>query len=106
MMKKNIWRNITTLFFLSTFLFLRIGNLHVFSHFSDDSDDQVHCELCEIIAVSNDLTPFTNDVSVAVVPKLEINISKYKVNFCYELSNYSITLPESIYNKPPPGFIG
>ncbi|KAA1247899.1 hypothetical protein [Aquimarina sp. RZ0] len=105
-MKKNIWKNISILFFLSTFLFLRIGNFHVFSHISDDGDDQVHCELCEIIALSNDLTPFTNDVFEAVVQKPEIDISRYKTNFCYELSNYSITLPESIYNKPPPGFIG
>lgn len=105
-MKKNIWKNIIILFFLSTFLFLRIGNLHVFSHISDDGDDQEHCELCEIIAVSNDLTPFTNDVFETVVQKSEINISRHKANFCYELSNYSITLPECIHNKPPPRFIG
>ncbi len=101
-MKKNIWKNSILLFFLSTFLFLRIGNLHVFSHISDDSDDQLHCELCEIIAASNDLTPYTSDVFEAVVQNSEISISGHKANFCYEPSNYSITLPESVYNKPPP----
>ncbi len=105
-MNKNIWKNIGILFFLFAFLIIRIGNLHVFAHISDDDINQGDCELCEIIATSNDLTPFVNDVYVAATRRLENNISSYKINFCYELSNYSITLPECIHNKPPPRFVG
>ncbi|WP_131248817.1 hypothetical protein [Aquimarina atlantica] len=104
-MRMNIWKNIITLFFLSTFLFLRIVNVHAISHFSDD-DDQIDCELCEIIAVSYKLTPFTDSTLVEVEQKSAIDFHEYKINFCYETSQYSITLPKSIYNKPPPKYLG
>ncbi|WP_106790780.1 hypothetical protein [Aquimarina sp. Aq78] len=104
-MRMNIWKNIITLFFLSAFLFLRIVNVHAISHFSDD-DDQIHCELCEIIAVSYKLTPFTDNTFVEVEQKPAIDFQEYKTNFCYETSQYCITLPKSIYNKPPPKYLG
>ncbi|PKV48043.1 hypothetical protein ATE84_0026 [Aquimarina sp. MAR_2010_214] len=102
-MRTDIWKNIISFFFVSTFLFLRIVDVHAFSHFSDD--DQVHCELCEIITASNKLTPFTGSAFVEVEQKSIIDFPEYKTNFCYETSQYSITLPKSIYNKPPPTFL-
>ncbi|WP_109299372.1 hypothetical protein [Aquimarina sp. AU474] len=99
----NFYKNIISIFFISTFLFLRIVDVHVLSHFSDDND-QVDCELCEIITVSNKLTPYIGNASIEVVQKTILGFPEYKTNFCYETSQYSITLPESVYNKPPPHF--
>ena len=52
-------KKVLGLFFLSAFLFLRVANAHTISHFSDDSTEN-HCELCEIIVVSQELTPFAD----------------------------------------------
>jgi len=98
-------KNIISFFFIATFLFLRIVDVHSFSHFSADNDDKVLCELCEIIAASNKFTPFTNSTIDEVEQKTILVFPEYKTAFCYETSQYSITLPESIYNKPPPYFI-
>ena len=103
-MRLKIYKNTISLFLLSAFLFLRIVNVHAFSHFSDD-DHQIDCELCEIIIVSHKLTPFTDTISVEVVQKSTIDFQERKTDFCYETSQYSITLPESVYNKPPPSVI-
>ncbi|WP_103070290.1 hypothetical protein [Aquimarina sediminis] len=94
-------KNIILLFLLSTFLFLRIVNVHAFSH-SSDEDDQIHCELCEIITTSNELTPCVDSIFTEVEQKSRLNSYRYPANFCYETSQYCITLPTSIYNKPPP----
>lgn len=59
-MRTKLSRNIISIFFISAFLFLRIVDAHAFSHFSNDIDDQTHCELCEIIIVSHKQMPFVN----------------------------------------------
>ena len=100
-MRMNISKNIISLLFVSAFLFLRIVNAHAFSHFSDD-EDQIHCELCEIIVVSHKLTPFTDSTFVDIAQKSTLDFQVYKTNFCYKTFQYCITLPESVYNKPPP----
>ncbi|WP_271783226.1 hypothetical protein [Aquimarina algiphila] len=100
-MRINVLKNIISLFFVSAFLFLRIVDFHTYSHFSDD-EDKLHCELCEIITTSHKLTPFTGNTFVEVEQKFTIYFPEHKTTFVYETSHYSVTLPESIYNKPPP----
>jgi hypothetical protein len=62
--------------------------------------------LCEIIAVSSKHTPFTDIVFVEIEQKNEICFQECKINFGYETPQYRITLPQSIYNKPPPKYLG
>ncbi|AXT58987.1 hypothetical protein D1816_01000 [Aquimarina sp. AD10] len=101
-MRLNINKNIISLFFVSAFIFLKVVNAHAFSHFSEDDDDQTHCELCEIFTTTNQLTPFTNNSLTEIEQKFIVAFQEQKINFCYETSQYSITQPKSIYNKPPP----
>lgn len=103
-MQKDFYKNIITLFFLSAFLFLRIVDVHAFSHFIDDDsyDDQLNCELCEIIVVSHKVTPFINSNSNDLLLNNVLEYPDYQINYCYQTSKFSITLPESVYNKPPP----
>jgi len=100
--RKNIWKNSVSLFFIFTFLFLRIVDVHAFSHLADD--DKVHCDVCEIITVSHKISYFPGIAFVELEQKTIIGFPVYKINFCYETVQYSTTLPESIYNKPPPLF--
>jgi len=93
-------KNISILFFFLTFLIARIADAHAFTHFSDD--DQVHCELCELIVVSSKITPVLDNVIVEIKPKSSTIITKININFDYKTSQYCITLPKYIYNKPPP----
>ncbi|TPN82843.1 hypothetical protein [Aquimarina algicola] len=95
------WKNKISLFIVLTFLLLRVVDAHAFSHFSDDSD-QIHCELCEVILTSKHLTPLINDNFQGVEQKNVTNFQRHFISFCYETSQYCITLPESIHNKPPP----
>jgi len=101
-MKRNIFTHIISLFFVTTFLLLRVVDIHSFSHFSDDNEDPISCELCEIISISNQYTPFTNTPFEDLTPEENQNFSELKIVFGYETSQFCITLPTSIYNKPPP----
>ncbi|MDH7448156.1 hypothetical protein [Aquimarina sp. 2201CG14-23] len=100
----NRQKNITILFFLLTFLVVRIVDAHSYTHFFDD-DDQIHCELCEIIVASPKITPILNNTTVEIKPKSSMIITEVKVNFGYKTSQNCITLPKYILNKPPPGFL-
>ncbi|MCK8521259.1 hypothetical protein M0D21_06765 [Aquimarina sp. D1M17] len=88
---------------MTAFLFLRIADIHAFSHFSDD-DHQIDCELCEIITTSHKLTLFSGDVFVEEDQKSITVFPTYNIDFTYNTSKYSATLPKSVYNKPPPFF--
>jgi len=104
-MRTNIWKKSISLFFISSFLLLRIVDVHTISHFSDDDDDLISCELCEIISLSNEYTPVTNNTFDELEPKALHYFREFKTAFYYETSQYCITLPQSIHNKPPPSII-
>lgn len=101
-MSMDIWKNTSALVLLLVFLLLRIVNLHSFSHFADNDDDRIHCELCDSIVVTQELTPFTKNTFVPLTEKTAGEFFVCKTNFCYETSQHSITLPITICNKPPP----
>lgn len=101
-MRLNFYKNIISLFFVAAFILLRVVNLHTFSHFSDDDDHDTHCELCKIIISSNLLTPFIGDTFEETEQNALTDYQLYTANFGYETSEYSVTLPKSVYNKPPP----
>ena len=103
-MEKDFRKHIGLLFFLFTFIVLRVGNFHVFSHLFDDDDHRIECKLCEVISESNDTTPFTAISIDIVVRKPQVQVSIRKDNFDYKPSNFSSTLPETVRNRPPPSF--
>ncbi|UZO79148.1 hypothetical protein NBT05_09205 [Aquimarina sp. ERC-38] len=107
-MQKNIFKNSITLFFLFAFLLLRIVNVHAFSHFVDEDgqDDRLNCELCKIITTSHKLTPFTGGTSTDSLQNMVLDYPEYQTNYYYQTSQFSITLPKSVYNKPPPSTLG
>ncbi len=89
-----------SLFFLLAFLFIRIADLHSYSHFSDD--DLTHCELCEIIITSNQFTPLLDSPFIEEKTHQDVVFHVIKVDLRYKTPYYSITQPEIVYNKPPP----
>lgn len=93
-------KNIISLFFLFSFLLIRVADLHAFSHFSDDIG--VECELCEIIITHHQFTPFSNHDVESFEYKPFIVCYKETTNFNYTTLNNCITLPKTVYNKPPP----
>ena len=101
-MGKDFRKHIGLLFFLFTFIVLRVGNFHVFSHLFDDNDHQIDCKLCEVISESNDTTPFTSTTPDTVIQKHQLRVPVRDDHFDYQPTNFSCTLPESIRNRPPP----
>ena len=91
----------SALFFLLAFLFLRIADVHTYSHFSDD-DELSHCELCEMITTSNQFTPLLDGSFLEEKTQQCDSFQIIKVDFWYKTPNYCITQPETIFNKPPP----
>ncbi|MEM7187305.1 MAG: hypothetical protein AAF466_11665 [Bacteroidota bacterium] len=89
------------LFFLLAFLSLRVANAHTISHVTEDGNDH-HCELCEIITVSQELTPFEGGNENATLSSPFIYSETDDVNVGYLEPILLIASPVFIYNKPPP----
>jgi len=94
-------KTILSLLFLSAFLFLRVANSHTFFHFSDDSAD-IDCELCEIITVTQQLTPFIDQAVDDTNHNNLLFCEKKTINLGYEEPRGFIVTPLTICNKPPP----
>ena len=94
-------KNIIVFLFLSSFFFLRIVDVHAFSHISSD-EDQTHCELCEVIQQQQEfkliLDKSCDDLKLNIISKNRYDL----INETYETFYFSSTLPENTYNKPPP----
>ena len=103
-MRSSFGKSVISLLFLSVFLLLRVTNAHAFEHFSDDTDE-VHCELCDIITVSQQLTPFadTAQEETQIVPPVLFRTSELNSEYNEPLNR--IVSPLSVYNKPPPFII-
>ena len=95
-------KNCISLLFLASFLLLRVGNLHAATHtFSDD--EVQHCELCDLMARSNEATALHMATPPAGIP--DYNAAEYDGRTPY--LNYSapeLQAPYFLYfsNKPPP----
>ncbi len=95
-------KKVVGLLFLLAFLFLRVANAHTLSHFADDTNED-HCELCEIICVSQELTPFA-DPGPSETPNFSLVYPKIDdVNAGYDEPLHCFASPTFVYNKPPPG---
>ena len=100
-MQNPINKSILSLLFLSAFLFLRVTNAHTYSHFGEDEND-IHCELCDIIVNSQDTTPFSSQTSFQTTTFKATFVVVKKMNSAYNVPLHCIVTPTSVYNKPPP----
>lgn len=94
-------KNVISLVFLLAFLFLRVANVHSVSHHLDEIDTNT-CELCEIITVTHQFTPFVDQSPEDIEYNLCIVPKNSSINFGYEEPLHCIVSPDFIYNKPPP----
>ena len=100
-MRNCIGKNIISLLFLSAFLFLRVANVHTLSHYTDEVDKN-DCELCEIITVSNQFTPFVDQIPDEIEIRSVVIPESMSLVQDYEEPLHSIASPDFVYNKPPP----
>ena len=95
-------KNYISLFFLASFLLLRVGSLHAATHaFSDD--DVQHCEFCDLMARSNEATALHMATTPADAP--DHNEPKYDGrNAFLNYTSPKVQQPHFLYyfNKPPP----
>ncbi len=90
------------LFFFTALLFFRIADVHALSHVTDTDEDADHCELCEMINTTHQSAPVFTTASTDEAPKPLVMYLIQDTPCTYETSYYCITLPDKIYNKPPP----
>ncbi len=100
-MNGRVNKTILSLLFLGAFLFLRVANAHAFSHLGEDSGHE-HCELCDIIITSQEITPFSGDLSSETETQEFVLINKEELNSEYDAPLHCIASPVAVYNKPPP----
>ena len=101
-MKIPFWKNIISLFFLFTFLFLRIVNIHAITHSFSDEDAQ-DCELCDLITSSNQNTTLDVSSTSITLPTCDLNSYELKNRFrCYSNPEIKALHSSYFYNKPPP----
>ncbi len=81
---------------------LRVGDVHSMTHLGDE-EQEPHCELCEMVIVSEQFNPFTdnnaNETGITNPDFSEVNIR----TIGYEAPLQFIASPSFVYNKPPPG---
>ena len=101
-MKVPFWKNTIVLFFLSAFLLLRIANVHAISHSLSD-DDLQSCELCKLIAASDEATSLNTNLVAVIIPANHLQIYTHKSGFHYysipEIKKFQFTY---FHNRPPP----
>lgn len=65
-MLRTDWKHTIAYFFLAAFLLLRVANMHTVSHLFTDVETE-HCELCTLIASTNQGTPLQVALAQATV---------------------------------------
>jgi hypothetical protein len=99
------WKHYISIFFLTSFLLLRVVNLHIAEHIVSDIDT-THCEQCDLIAHNNQNTlfdwgTFQTDFSFhnpfEYIKKIAFTI--------YSAPNQKTLLSDYFHNKPPPNFL-
>lgn len=95
------YRKTISIIALILFLLLRVGDMHAFSHMSDDKDI-AQCELCDMLVLAEELNPAIANEYQAEVDEPIINCSENDKLTGYEEPLYCIASPDEILNKPPP----
>ena len=93
------YKNILSLILLATFLVLRIGNVHAFSH--GDVDDQ-HCEYCDMLSQAQEHTPLLGGNAAEVRIVAIFPSQKKSDDKGYEEPLHCFVIPQRLLNRPPP----
>lgn len=99
---RSYWKNSISIFFLATFLLLKVVNIHAVHHIFSDKDAK-HCEQCALVAHTNQSTPL--DLGVSQTDFSFLNPLEYIEDIAFTLYSapYQKTLhSDYFYNKPPP----
>ena len=86
---------------LVSFLLLRVGNVHSFSHSSEESDTP-HCELCEMLYHVQEQSPVVKSETSKVTITSFFPPEQKSAFTEYEEPLYCFVYPRCIHNKPPP----
>jgi len=101
-------KNSISLFFLTTFLLLKVVNLHEVSQMVSDSDSQ-HCEQCAFIAQTGQTTPLdipTSQEDISFVNPFDF-VNHSDAYALYVAPHQKTLHSDYFHNKPPPNpFIG
>ncbi|UOY08730.1 hypothetical protein L0P88_09295 [Muricauda sp. SCSIO 64092] len=103
---KTHWKNIIALFFLASFLLLRVVNLHSIAHFcSHDHEDMEHCGQCAFILSAKQGMPLqaTAHTDLVFTPLLSLKWEKRPAH--YKAPYRKTHLSYYYNNKAPPFYI-
>ena len=92
-----------SIFFLTTFLLLRIINIHEISHIASDNDSN-HCEQCVLNLQENKVTPIflgTGTTDFPVQSTFNLNTSAENIS-TYSAPQLKVLQTDFFFNKPPP----
>ncbi|TXD84512.1 hypothetical protein ESY86_05490 [Subsaximicrobium wynnwilliamsii] len=96
-------KNTISLFFLTTFLLLKVVNLHEVSHITSDKDTQ-HCEQCAFIAQAGQTTPLnvpTPQENISFVNPFDF-VEHSAAYTLYVAPHQKVLHSDYFHNKPPP----
>lgn len=99
-------KNSISLFFLTTFLLLKVINLHEVSHIVSGKDEQ-HCEQCAFIAQAGQTTPLNvapPQSAISFVNPFDFvnHIDAYAL---YVAPHLKVLHSDYFHNKPPPNLL-
>lgn len=89
-------------FFFSVILFLRITDVHFYTHISDVENELEHCKACEVINSSDQFTPLFNSPILKYKSSCDYSNSHRLFDYKHNSLNINILHPGCIHNKPPP----
>ncbi len=90
-------KNTCAYIFLVIFLFVKVADLHVFSH---DDDNTTSCELCDFTLILEH-TPFINDNPPVIIHKI-LEFSNFEIVSFYSFIYTGDVSCESLFSRPPP----
>ena len=94
-------KHIKTTLLLVLFLSLRVGNLHEFLHWHEDTKTE-HCQLCDIISQPKEHILLLDDNTVKIKNNSLCKTYNKVFEIHYEQPRHCFVFPKFIYNKPPP----
>lgn len=101
MLKKDFKYTIS-LFFLTSFLLLRVINFHSISHLFSDKDSH-HCEYCIVVSNTNNGTPLdVNTLSFNYSLEAPVDFTAKNDFISYVAPYQKILYSDYSHNKPPP----
>lgn len=100
----NLQKSRISIFFLATFLLLRVINIHEISHSGLNDDHSNHCEQCIFFGQENKTNPLFIGTEVAdfsFQPLVDYNVGVAVIK-TYRSPQIKVLQTDFFFNKPPP----